>query len=41
MDDRVTAPMSSRIRYFFDPVALRDYQPGLCLSCKVKAESVI
>ena len=36
VDDRVTAPMSSRIRYFFDPVALRDYQPDYVSAAKLR-----
>ena len=27
VSDRMTAPMASRLRYFFDPEVMRDYQP--------------
>ena len=34
--DRATAPMSSRIRYFFDPESLRDYQPDYVSATKLR-----
>ena len=34
--DRATAPMSSRIRYFFDPELLRDYQPDYVSATKLR-----
>ena len=34
--DQATAPMASRIRYFFDPVLLRDYQPDYISAAKLK-----
>ena len=34
--DRATAPMSSRIRYFFDPESLRDYQPDYVSAAKLR-----
>lgn len=36
--DRATAPMSSRIRYFFDPELLRDYQPDYVSVTKLRQE---
>ncbi len=36
VNDRATSPMSSRIRYFFDPEALRDYQPDYLSATKLK-----
>ena len=34
--DRATAPMSSRIRYFFDQELLRDYQPDYVSATKLR-----
>ena len=34
--DRATAPMSSRIRYFFDQESLRDYQPDYVSATKLR-----
>lgn len=34
--DGMTAAMSSRIRYFFDPEAMRDYQPDYVSAVKLK-----
>lgn len=36
VNDRMTAAMSSRIRYFFDPEAMRDYQPDYVSATKLK-----
>ena len=36
VNDRMTSPMSSRIRYFFDPESLRDYQPDYLSATKLK-----
>jgi len=36
VNDRMTAAMSSRIRYFFDPEAMRDYQPDYVSAAKLK-----
>ncbi|MBT6919699.1 MAG: VWA domain-containing protein [Planctomycetaceae bacterium] len=36
VNDRTTSPMSSRIRYFFDPESLRDYQPDYLSATKLK-----
>ena len=34
--DRMTAPMASRIRYFFDPEVMRDYQPDYVSAVALK-----
>ena len=40
VNDRMTAAMSSRIRYFFDPEAMRDYQPDYVSAVKLKQKLV-
>jgi len=40
VNDRMTAAMSSRIRYFFDPEAMRDYQPDYVSAGKLKQKLV-
>jgi hypothetical protein len=34
--DRMTAPMASRLRYFFDPEVMRDYQPDYVSAVALK-----
>ena len=36
VNDRMTAAMSSRLRYFFDPEVMRDYQPDYVSATKLK-----